>query len=261
VTTFSTDFSNYAIGNLSATGDWTVLATTGNWHQTVVALGGTINGQAAEIARSTTGDAINCVVNSTIGYTTGDIEVLCHFRPEGTIQNDSSFRGPALTTNGTTSSVAYCYGVSYPTTGASLVLGLANNYGAWAYQTNLNGFTGPYTLTSNQWVWVRLGRSGTTIRLKTWNGTFASEPGGPTGWSTGGVNTNGGAVITATNTTLSSVGACLGWYDFTESPMHADWFGIGSGSGVVAPGPPTPPSPPLIYTSRRVIQLDSTVYY
>lgn len=236
---FYTDFGGYSVGNIASTPDWSVLvAGGGNWTQTIAAKSGAVSANVAQINRSSSGDAPNLVVNSTMGATTGDIETLTQFMVHG-LNNGSYWVGAGLAapnSNGSSTGGGYGIAITSSTGWALGRMGTSLSYGTGG-GTALQGFTSPFTFVVDTWYWLRMGRAGSTIRSKIWQGSLGAEPGGPTGWSGTGIvlNQNGGNTYTATDTTFSSVEAAFAMQDHLNVPLSIALFGIGIGSGVVAP--------------------------
>lgn len=218
--TFSTDFSGYSAGDIVSVGggDWATQGTLTSWTRQVEVDGTAIGGKRLNVQDTSQdwGSQASAVVNETIGSTSGDIEVLAAFRvstvanieldarPFGVpllIAADNTAYGPGLDDN--LSNIQLC------------------EYSTGFTMDFTHGTFAVTTLSNNALHWCRVGRSGTTIRLKFWKNGETE----PASWQ-----------ASVTDTSITTVKAGLGFFDYNASPFIVEWVGIGTGADS-APGP------------------------
>lgn len=206
MTTYFRDFSEYDAGALGTTGalDWTIQAVSGNWSATVTVDGAATGGKTCIINRTSTGDAtVLAVFDNSVG--TADIEVVTRVKHDETITNGLSL-GLALVN----SDDDQCYAMYFS---ADTTLALGRFATSGAVGTVIDTETSISKPTINEYYWVRIGRTSTTIRGKMWADGEA-EP----DWQVSGVNTS-----------LATLVPGFFVRDFSSAPFTFDVFGVGDG--------------------------------
>jgi hypothetical protein len=239
---FFYDFSEYSTGDIAtvSSGDWTTQGTLTSWTRQVVTDAGATGGQALVVQDdgANWGDQFSAIVNDIAGATTGDIEIVARWRL-ATLANltGTPVAGPVLIASNNAS-----YGVRVAS--ATSVRG-TEFAGATANNTIGAAFT-VSTIANNAYVWTRIGRSGSTIRVKFWNDGETE----PVGWQG-----------SATNTAISSVKAGVAFYDYNAGPYTVDVIGIGTGGDSAptsAPGADDTPDA-FSFTDQSSVALSSTI--
>lgn len=216
-----TDFSGVTNGDIGSDADWTQ-SEGGGWEQDVGADGGATGGKTLVVEDPTGfwGDELQEFYNTALAATSGDVEVVAKIKAELTSLGTAAPIGVSLTDQG-----GFYYSLSY---GGSGSWSLYYFQGASQWSGIQTGVTS-LTLVTDTYFWVRLGRSGTTIRARIWADGDA-EP----GWQ-----------LSGTNTTLTTVSPGLVFQDSSASPYTVDVFGMAtagdsaptSGGGSQSPVP------------------------
>lgn len=198
---FKNDFHQYVVG--VAPGDWSE-----HWHEDDGSItvessppAGGLGNKALRILRSTNGRYV--VSWDEPGTPSGDVELLAHLYYDDVEDKGTTYWG------------AIHGGGVENTEDAYLTTNAANNWKLQKFvagaSTNLE-FTGDPT-PHDTWFWARLGKSGDTLRGKTWLGTLGEEP---DEWQ---------AEVTDTDLTSGFVG--VGGF-FQSSTVYCDFFSVGT---------------------------------
>lgn len=201
MTQFYEDFNSYSDGAFGtvASPAWSVQSPgAGDWTQ-VIASGTVV------VSRTGSGAATNVLVFDTPGAQSGDIEILSKFKVD--------MSAPQLTAVGAVlaASDSQSYGLSFID---------AANVRLYRFNANQGQMTSiaasiAFAVPDQGYVWVRLGRSGTTIRAKIWLDGDA-EP--------GSFQTSG------TNTALTDLKAGIICRATQHTPVTVDVMGVGTGA-------------------------------
>jgi hypothetical protein len=225
---FFDHFGTYSNGDIASVsgGAFSKQASTTSWLYEVRTDGGATGGRTLVIEDDSLnwGDGGGTVVYDTAGASTGDFEIYCRMKL-ASVANLTADRaiGPALVAaNGNAYSLRY--------DGTDVLL----SYFQGSAFANI-GSTIAIALADNTYFKVRLGRSGTTIRLKCWADGDA-EPGS---WQASG-----------THSTLTTVKTGIQVYDYNAGPYTFDALGFGT-AGDAAPTSAPASGPGLIRLSRE----------
>jgi hypothetical protein len=207
---FFYDFSTFSNGDIAtvAAGVWAKQQSDTHWTYTVATDAGATGGKTFIVQDDNLdwGDLASCIVNDAAGASTGDFEIYARMKI-ATLSNLDGGRpaGPALISSGN-AAYAFRYNgdavLSYFTGGSA--------------QANI-GSAITITLVDNTYFKVRIGRVGTTVRMKVWLDGDA-EPGS---WQ-----------ATGTHSTLTTVKAGIHTFDYNAGPYTFDVIGIGTGADV-----------------------------
>jgi hypothetical protein len=209
VAQFFYDFSTFSNGDIAtvAAGVWAKQQSDTHWAYNVATDGAATGGKTFAIFDNAAwGDLASCIVNDAAGASTGDFEIYARMKIGTLASLDGGHpAGPALMSSGNAAYAFRYTGDAFLTyfTGASA-------------QANI-GSAITITLVANTYFKVRLGRVGTTIRMKVWLDGDA-EPGT---WG-----------ATGTHSTLTTVKAGVHTKDASAGPYTFDVIGIGTGADV-----------------------------
>ena len=212
--TYFTDFGSETNGALGSSADWTS-TLAGTWAHTVQTDAGATGGKSVALTDGGWGDSFTIDRNDAIvgTGTTGDIELVAKFKV-ATVSawgSDEAI-GPALSNQADADDF-----YALIRSGANVGLQYAQDNSPWE---SIGSAVAPgFTITNDTYLWVRIGRSGTTIRAKIW----ADGSGEPGSW-----------MISGTHTTLSSVRAAFVVNEADSGPCTWDVFGVGT-DGDAAP--------------------------
>lgn len=204
------DFGAYSTGDIATVsgGDWTKQYTNGwNYYQ-VESDAGATNGKKLVVKDNDAwGDQELAIVCDEAGATTGDIEIYARMSIGSVSGLGATMAfGIALITSTNVNDYVCTYAGS-------------GTWQLWEWQFASpwskigSDATGLYTPSNGTYFKMRLGRSGSTIRVKIW----ADGEGEPGSWS-----------ISGTNTTYSSVKAGIHMYDASGGQYVFDVIGVGT---------------------------------